>query len=69
MSTERLLRDATVRLENALARLTLDADDPASIQLARVSVDRALMDLRSLGREIGAQHRRLEDTIYLGAEQ
>jgi hypothetical protein len=70
MSAERLLHDATTRLECALARLTFHADEPASIQLCRVSVDRALMDLRALGRELHlVPCRRLDDQVVLGEPQ
>ena len=62
----RLLRDAEIRLEGALARLTFNATDPSSITLARVSVGKALLDIRAVLRDMEAPRRRLEDHIVIG---
>lgn len=64
MTIEHYLHDSIIRLESAYARLMYYGDDPATAQLVRVSIDRALQDLRSLRRDLGLPHRRLEETNF-----
>jgi hypothetical protein len=53
-----LLRDAEMRLECVLSCLTFRGDDPQAIELARISVLRALADVREARTRVDAPRRR-----------
>ena len=58
---DQLLREAEVRLECVLSCLTFGSGDPEAIQLARVSLVRALADIRHAHARLEAPHRRASD--------
>jgi hypothetical protein len=56
-TADQLLRDAQMRLECVLSCLTFRVEDPQAIELARISVLRALADVRDARARLDVPHR------------
>jgi hypothetical protein len=60
-TADQLLRDAEMRLECVLSCLTFRIEDPQVIELARISVLRAVADVRDARAGLDVPHRRTGD--------